>query len=181
MKFKINCPRKIFKSLHEHLFQNELEQAAFLFSEAIATGSKTIFNIVESHTINPDDWSYQGELYLEMKDEIKSGIILAARKRGLAIIDCHSHPFATDDVFFSPTDRKGIAEFSRYVKWKNNNKPFCALVFGKNSFDGVGWYGDYNSPCIIEDFNIEGSQANLKASATWDKNFKKWDKQNEPL
>ncbi len=169
MKVIINCQHEIYTPLRRHLFQNRLEQAAFFLAQTSIGNESIKFEVVDFHLIPSEGWDYQGDLYLEMKDDHKARIMKLARDSQLALIDCHSHPFSGDDVFFSPTDRSGISEFSSYVKWKNDNRPFAAIVFGRRSFDGVCWFGDYSKPLAVEHFNISGSPSGLKTKRTWNK------------
>src|SRR5262245_24501650 len=140
MNNTIVIPSGIAGALRSHLFGNDLEQGAFLFAEAKADDSGVLQLTVEDLYLVPSrGWEVQMEGYLEMKDSERAKIMKLAREKSLCAIDCHSHPRAGDDVWFSPSDVAGISEFAQYAKWKLDGKPFAAMVWGEESVDAVLW------------------------------------------
>src|SRR5204862_2134353 len=126
-------------------FQNEVEQGAFLFAEARSDGGELQLNVTDFYLVPPRGWEVQMEVYLQMKDSERAKIMKLAREKNLCAIDCHSHPRADDDVWFSPSDVAGISEFAEYAKWKLDGKPFAAMVWGEESVDAVLWHGDFTA------------------------------------
>jgi len=156
MNITIAIPEPIARKLEGHLFQNKLEQGAFLFARHAVAGDGLALEVVESHLVLPEGWAIQNEYHLEMRDEERAKIMRAARQSGLAAIDCHSHPGATDDVWFSGSDRHGIAEFADYARWKLPAQPFAALVWGRSSVDAVAWHGAFEEACPVRRVVIAG-------------------------
>jgi hypothetical protein len=171
VKCEIILPEHLHQTLMRHLFQNDLEQAAFLFASHAVDGGTLKMTAVDVHLVPADAWDYQSEMHLQMSDEERGKILKMARDKGLALVDCHSHPHAGDDVWFSGSDVSGITEFAAYVNWKLRNKPFAAIVWAEDSLDAVAWHGAFDSVQSVESVNIESS-AGIRAIApknTWHK------------
>ncbi len=143
MNNTIFIPSSIAATLHQHLFQNEVEQGAFLFAKAGCDAGRLHLDVTDFYLVPARGWEVQMEVYLQMKDSERAKIMKLARDKNLCAIDCHSHPHAGDDVWFSPSDVAGIREFARYAKWKLDGKPFGAMVWGEQSVDAVLWQGEF--------------------------------------
>jgi proteasome lid subunit RPN8/RPN11 len=169
MRCEINLPKELHQKLIKHLFQSDLEQAAFLFATFKTEGDRLQMTTVDIHLVSPEAWDYQSEMHLQMSDEERGKILKMARDKGLALVDCHSHPHAEDEVWFSGSDVAGITEFAAYVNWKLGNKPFAAIVWGEDSIDAVAWHGAFDSAQPVEAVRIEnGSKPRILAPKnTW--------------
>jgi len=152
----------------EHLFQNEIEQGAFLFARTEVLGDDLALVVVDSYLVPARGWEMQMDVYLQMKDSERAKIMKMARAKNLCAIDCHSHPHAYADVWFSPSDVFGIAQFADYAKWKLDGRPFAAIVWGENSADAVVWSGDFAGPVTPDEILIVGpSPSKLKPTGSW--------------
>ena len=114
MKNNIIIPSGVAETLRRHFFQNDLEQGAFLFAEARRESRKLNLVVTEFYIVPASGWEVQAEIYLEMKDSERAKIMKLAREKNLCAIDCHSHPHASDDVWFSPSDVAGIFGRSQF-------------------------------------------------------------------
>ena len=156
---EIIIPSGIAEGLRRHLFQNEIEQGAFLFART-ETGEQTLSLVVEDFYLVPaDGWDVQMDVYLQMKDSERAKIMQMARAKNLCAIDCHSHPHAGSEVWFSPSDILGITEFAQYAKWKLHGKPFAAIVWGEDSADAVVWSGGFEGPATADAIQILGDDS----------------------
>jgi hypothetical protein len=168
MKREIHLPDDMKSVLKKHLFQNDLEQAAFLFSQYEETAGSIIFRPVEMYAVPPQAWDVQLDVYLQMSDSERAKILKMARDKGLALIDCHSHPHSYGDVWFSPSDVAGITEFAAYVKWKLNAKPFAAIVWGEQSVDSVAWDVDFSKANELDAIRVIGNETvTMKPTGSW--------------
>jgi hypothetical protein len=164
----ITIPTQVADALRRHLFQNDLEQGAFLFARTVRSREELNLAVEDFYLVPPNGWETQMDVYLEMKDSERAKIMKLARDKDLAAIDCHSHPRADGDVWFSPSDIFGITEFAEYAKWKLNGKPFAATVWGERSVDGVLWLNDSTSPLMLDQVKIVGVRAeSLVPKGTW--------------
>lgn len=156
MKSNIVIPAAIADALRRHLFQNDVEQGAFLFARAEQTEGALSLVVEDSYLVPARGWEVQMDVYLQMKDSERGKIMQMARAKKLCAIDCHSHPHAGADVWFSPSDVAGITEFADYAKWKLDGRPFAAIVWGEASLDAVVWSGDFAGPIVPEEIRIVG-------------------------
>jgi hypothetical protein len=157
MRYTVSMPEAMFERLRRDLFQNELEQAVFLYAEHRQDDNGIHVTAVDYHLVPPEGWEIQHEFHLELTDEERARVLKRARDGGYALIDCHSHPPVLDDVEFSPSDVWGITEFAQYVRWKLGGRPYAAMVWGQASVDAVGWHADFKSPSPISEILVEGS------------------------
>src|SRR5882724_10124968 len=104
MRNNIIIPSKIAETLHRHFFQNEVEQGAFSFAEAKRENEALNIIAADCYLVPASGWEVQMEVYLQMKDSERGKIMKLARDKNLCAIDCHSHPHARHDVWFSPSD-----------------------------------------------------------------------------
>jgi hypothetical protein len=168
VKFIINIPADIKKRVYKHLFQNELEQGAFLYSHYTEDIAKMTLEIVDQYLVPRSGWHIQSGFHLELKDDERAKIMKLARDKKYALIDCHSHINLGRKVAFSLSDKAGIGEFSGYVKWKLDGRSYVAIALNKTSADAVGWHGDYSKPCRINEIRIVGSNEKIIAPRyTW--------------
>jgi hypothetical protein len=151
MNAKIIIPAEIEGKLLAHLFQNALEQGAFLFSQSEINSDVVFLKVHDAYFVPPEGWEVQHELYLEMRDDERAKIMKLARDQGSGVIDCHSHPGSQGKVQFSPSDRTGISEFAAYAKWKLPGKPYAAMVWGETSLDAVLWQGEFQNPETVNE------------------------------
>lgn len=159
MKNTIVIEAAIYATLRRHLFRNNLEQGAFLFARPMSECGELKLVVEDAYLVPARGWEVQMEVYLQMRDSERSKIMKIARDKDLATIDCHSHPHAGDDVWFSPSDVAGITEFAQYAKWKLDGKPFAAIVWGENSVDAVAWQGDFTDAERVNEIVVPGSSA----------------------
>lgn len=173
MKYVLIIPEDIQRVLREHLFQNELEQGAFLFAHIVNSSKKFGLEATDIYLVPPHGWQVQLDIHLEMKDSERARIMNIARTRGLAVIDCHSHPNSNDAVWFSPSDYLGITEFASYAKWKLEGRPYAAMVWGTSSVDAVIWYDTFTEAYQVDEVSIVGNSTEIMIpKRTWFKSKK---------
>lgn len=142
----------MYARLYDHLFQSDLEQGAFLFGAARGDS----FVVDNLYAVPSSGWDVQLEVYLEMKDSERAKIMHIAANRQCGVVDCHSHPGAGDDVWFSPSDIAGIGAFAQYARWKLRGQIYIATVWGEASVDAVSWSGAFARPEAVEAVVIDG-------------------------
>lgn len=168
MSRTIVIPANVAVTLRHHLFRNHLEQGAFLFAEVKQNLLGMHLFVKDFYLVPADGWEVQEDVYLQMKDSERAKIMKMARDKNLSAIDCHSHPRAADNVWFSPSDVAGINEFAQYAKWKLPGKPFAAMVWGEKSVDAVLWYGDFARGQRVHKIKIAGTPTKTMApTGSW--------------
>ncbi|MHB8732283.1 MAG: hypothetical protein ACYDAB_10905 [bacterium] len=154
MRYVVTVPENLERTVRAHLFQNNLEQGAFLFGRPIESADVLRLEVADVYLVPPEGWETQHDVYLEMTDAERAQIMKLARDGRFAIADCHSHPASGDDVWFSPSDRRGITEFAAYAKWKLDGRPYTAMVWGEASLDAVAWYGDFRQAQPVHQVHV---------------------------
>ena len=168
MKNNIVISATTVVELRRHFFQSEVEQGAFLFARPELRDGGLRMIVEDFYLVPPRGWEVQMEVYLQMRDSERAKIMKLARDKNLAAIDCHSHPHAGDDVWFSPSDVAGITDFAQYAKWKLGGKPFAAMVWGEGSVDAVIWQGDFTSAERVDSVQIVGGAGGiLRPKDSW--------------
>jgi hypothetical protein len=168
MNNSIVIPSNIAETLHRHFFRDEVEQGAFLFAHARPEAAGLHLDVADFYLVPARGWEVQMEIYLQMKDSERAKIMKLARDKNLCAIDCHSHPRAGDDVWFSPSDVAGITDFAQYAKWKLDGKPFAAMVWGEQSVDAVLWRREFTHAERVTSVQIVGnSNTTLIPTGSW--------------
>lgn len=147
----------IASTLRQHFFHNEFEQGAFLFADAKREAGGLQLVVADFYLVPARGWEVQMQVYLQMKDSERARIMKLAREKNLCAIDCHSHPGAREDVWFSPSDVAGITDFAHYAKWKLDGRPFAAMVWGEESVDAVLWQEDFADAQRISWVKVAGN------------------------
>lgn len=168
MNYNIIIPAQIERAVRGHLFQNRVEQGAFLFARIVRHRAEMLLEVEDGYLIPAEGWRVQTEIHLEMHDAERARIMKLARDKGLAIVDCHSHIASFEDVAFSPSDIIGITEFAAYAKWKLDGKPYAAIIWGELSVDAVIWVGDFRQAQRVRSIIIRnGGTDTLIPRGSW--------------
>lgn len=145
---RVNLSDAAQDAVKQHLFGRglEREQGGFLLCSAVPAGDELVFSGIEWIPLMPKDYVHHDVDYLELRDETRAALIKRAHDAAAAVVEVHSHPWPRP-ACFSPADLEGLAEFVPHVRWRLKRRPYGALVFGTNSFDGIAWHN--NSPLAI--------------------------------
>ncbi len=135
-------PEQVWSRACRHMFKDRNEQAVFMFARVDIEQDGLRLTVEDLRCVGAEDWKHQSSVHLEMDDNAFPRLMWDARERGLAVIDCHSHPGSREDVQFSFSDWNGISEFAGYAKWKLGGLPYVGMVAGEESLDAVAWYGE---------------------------------------
>lgn len=142
-------------ALAHHRHEQETEAGAFLFAEPKEDGELQVVDIVQ---LNPEDLVEQTAKYLELQAGVLQRMIVRAHRTSTALIEAHSHPFTKGPrVYFSPLDCAGLKEVGPHVSWRLPNRPYVALVFGRDAFDSLYWESGQEAFCGAVDIHVAGS------------------------
>jgi hypothetical protein len=132
------------------------EYGAFLFGKPQDGG---LLEVVGVELLEPRHFSSQSVGYLELRDGALQEMIARAHRSETALIEAHSHPFSTGPrVAFSPFDERGLSEVAPHVAWRLPGRPYVALVFGTDAFDGLFWASSDPSPSGAVDLIVNGER-----------------------
>jgi hypothetical protein len=146
----------MFDRLRDHLFQDELEQGAFIFAQLVEAEEEIVLRGIELYLVPPEGWRVHTAYRLEMTDEERAKILKLARDSGLCLVDCHSHLGFASEAAFSPSDRDGVKEFAPYVRWKLDRRPYVAAVWADDAVDAVMWEADFEDAQHVDEICVTG-------------------------
>lgn len=156
MEHQIIIPEAVYRPLRAHLFQNRMEQGAFLLARPENGRGTLRLRVFDLYPIHPTGWDTQSSVYLEMADAERARVMKVGRDGGWSLIECHSHPGSGSNVHLSQSDHAGLSEFVPYARWKLDGRPYAALVWGEASVDGRIWHGDFQIAWPITAVLIKG-------------------------
>ena len=130
------------------------EHGAFLFAKP---QSEQLVEVIDFELLQAVHFESQGFGYLELRDGALQEMILRAHQCETALIEAHSHPFSIGpSVSFSPFDEEGLSEVAPHVVWRLPGRPYVALVFGQQAFDGLFWSTHSRTPRGTVDLVVDG-------------------------
>ena len=153
MDVTIIFPKRQYTLLRKHLFKGHKEQAGFLFVTTKVMDSKIEISVEDIYLIAPKGWDYQSSFHLDLNDGEKLKIVLEARRRGVDLIECHSHR-CVGPAGFSRSDLSGFDEFVQYVWWKLPGKIYGAIVFTEDDSLGQIWLPKQKNEILINQIRI---------------------------
>jgi len=142
------------KKLRKYLFSfAPKEAAAFIISEFFR--DKEGIRFVARELMLPDvkDYCVQNEEGLDLFSDFIDRVVSKAEGENRTVIFCHSHPFATDKLSYSPFD-----DFSEKVLLCDymEGKPVGSLLFGQSKIIGGVWFSLEEFPEIVHQIRLVG-------------------------
>ncbi len=111
--------------------------------------------MVEWRLISPQELVHQGPYHLELRDDVRAGVIKRAHDIGASIVEFHSHIFRGRPGF-SWSDMRGFEETVPHCIWRLKGKPYFAVVVSRGGFDGLAWFSRDGAPTQLEWINGGG-------------------------
>jgi hypothetical protein len=152
-------------AVRQHLFQDRVEQVAFL----LAQFSDDEFVINDVMRIARAGFDYQSALHVSLSDEERARVIKWAWDKGGSLVEAHVHLF-DEPATFSSTDIGGLREFVPHIWWRLRKRPYAALIYGPESFDGLAWIADAESAEQVSTLRVPGRverQASGRSLERW--------------
>lgn len=146
MGHRITIPSPDYRTMCDHLLQNEDEQAVFLYADVEAHGMGITFSVRAMEMVPAEGFDVQSGFHLSLNDDVLGAVIKRAWDSGRSIIEAHSHPFPGLPASFSPSDIWGLRELVPHVGWRLGGRPYAALVFGPDTFDAMVWRQNAANP-----------------------------------
>ncbi len=144
--------------LFEHLFKDGMEQVAFVFAEATATGDGVLFSAQDAYLVQADEFAFQSEYHVSLNDDCLGRVIKQAWDRKASLVDLHSHISGLHPTRFSPSDLCGLSDFVPHVWWRLKHKPIAALVVSPSSFDALVWTSSPDDPEGLASLRVGGGE-----------------------
>lgn len=132
-----------YSTLQQHLLGSDsgCEEAAFLFCELLESSTVLRLRVKEFILLPEEAFVSRSAWYLELSPATRGAVIKRAHDLGACLVECHSHP-GQRHAEFSASDLAGFSDFVPHVRWRLPGRPYGALVFAANSFDGLVWLNE---------------------------------------
>lgn len=160
---KIVVHEQVWNRMRAHLLSDNSEHLAFFFVNSVRQSNGVTFIVKDVRLISDDDLE-DNSFSIKLKLDAILSVTNEAKKRGMSLIEAHSHPFSTANVNFSRTDMDGFKEFVPYILDSLGGRPYGALVLGQSSVSGLCWQTKQGK--TIDKIVIHGDSLTLIASAT---------------
>jgi len=153
MKMDLNGKLSL-KDIKGHLFPKDInsENALFLF----AKDKISSFEIIDYRMLSPYDFEIQLSYHIQIKSEVLGQLIKKVHDLNACLIEIHSH-LEKEKASFSLSDWNGFNDFVPHILWRLPSRPYGALVFTYDSFDGIYWKNDVKRPKVIQGI-IDGNK-----------------------
>jgi hypothetical protein len=159
----ISTPAVIYEDLMIHFAAEDVEHAAFLFTEPAGAAQ---LRVAELYRVPPEDFAFQSSYHIELSDAVRAHVIKRAWDIGGSLIEAHSH--LGGPAAFSKSDLHGFLDWVPHVRWRLANRPYIALVFAGDTFDALVWQ-DAESPTPLESLDVDGRPSQAPTSITYSK------------
>ena len=143
-----------WKRISSHLLQNEIEQAAIVFSSTSRENGGIRFDEVDHILLGPGDFEIQSAYHISLTDEAQAMIIKTAWDKKLSIVEFHSHVDPRHYPRFSPSDLLGFEEFVPHVWWRLGGRPYAAVVVAELGIDSLAWTENPRIPELLTHLRI---------------------------
>jgi len=128
----------MYSGIRAHLLQNELEHVCFLYYSTHFNKGTYFMDVQDLYIVPADEYDYQHELHVSLKEECQSKVIKKAWDKNLSLGEIHSHP-ASRSAVFSEFDISGFKEFVPHIWWRLKKGPYFALVISQLQIDALAW------------------------------------------
>lgn len=134
---KLVFPGRTLDELAETFRQTELESFALVLARPVVVSERNIRLLAESIHV-PADTEYEVRSRIEVRPAAGFRLPLEkrARKEGLSLVYCHSHPAQRGTPTFSSTDTHSEKPLARYAAERVPGVPHAALLIGADRIAG---------------------------------------------
>ena len=151
----IRMTSKQFETLRDYLLSDPQQEAAVFLVAGFFKNDKGIHFVVRDVLIPTDnDYNFRSNYHLEISPIFFNKAISKAERNNITVIQCHSHPFAKDELWYSPSDFAGESTSSQTIYDCLNAKPMGSLLFGQNVIIGRAWTVPGKKPEPIDELRI---------------------------
>lgn len=164
MGIVLSISASLNRDLRRHLFKADVEQLAFLLARQLDSNSQ-VFKLTELWLVPSHGFEIQSRFHISLLPEIHAKVIKWAWDQGASLVEAHSHR-GDMPAAFSPSDIAGFEETVPHVWWRLEGRPYAALVFTHQGFDGLVWMTSPSSPLGIEGLRVEGEMEQQSTGLT---------------
>lgn len=140
----------LWRGLREHLLADGDEHVAFLLVRP--SGDRLLAR--DLLPIPDSELDHRSAHGVSVRLPALMDVMNEAVRRGLALVEAHSHPLSKGGVRFSRTDELGHGEMVSHMSAVAPERPYGALVLGPDAVHGRVWRG--GEPSAIDAVTVLG-------------------------
>ncbi len=134
---KLVFPNNELTDLASQFRAERLESFALILARPVKTSTKNWRMLVQSiHVPAPDEYEQRSEVTVRPSAAFRLAIEKSARRNGLSLVYCHSHPREPGIPSFSGIDDKTEVLLATYSRDRVGTMPHIALLVGRRRFQG---------------------------------------------
>jgi len=132
---KIIFPKKELSDLAQKFRADRLESFAFILARPVKTSTSNWRLLVQSiHLPTSDEYGLRSETSVQPTATFRLGVEKLARRDGLSLVYCHSHPHEPGIPSFSRIDDETEIPLAHYSRDRVGTMPHVALLVGSEGF-----------------------------------------------
>ena len=132
---KLVFPNNELTDLASQFRAERLESFALILARPVKTSTKNWRMLVQSiHVPAPDEYEQRSEVTVRPSAAFRLAIEKSARRNGLSLVYCHSHPREPGIPSFSGIDDKTEVLLATYSRDRVGTMPHIALLVGAEGF-----------------------------------------------
>ena len=147
----IRMTSKQFETLRSYLLSDPRQEAAAFLVAGFFKNDRGVHFVVRDVLIPEDkDYNFRSDYHLEVSPIFFNKAISRAERNNVTVIQCHSHQFSKDGLWYSMSDYAGESTSSKTVYDCLESKPMGSLLFGQNMIIGRVWLTPNKKPEPID-------------------------------
>ena len=152
----LQLPADVHAAIQRHLLRGlgSNEEAAFVFVRP-DTVAPNVLAYADWTAVPTDGFCVQLPYHFELTDEARASMIKRAHDLRASVVELHSHTNKWPAAF-SSSDWAGFEELVPHMWWRLKGRPYAAVVFSQNSFDGLVWRTDPHTPERLAGILVDG-------------------------
>ena len=132
---KLVFPKNELTDLASQFRAERLESFALILARPVKTSTKNWRLLVQSiHVPTPDEYEQRSEVTVRPSAAFRLALEKRARRNGLSLVYCHSHPRQPGIPSFSGIDDKTEMPLAAYSRDRIGTMPHIALLVGAEGF-----------------------------------------------
>ena len=125
---------ELWHQLRDHVLADGDEHVAFVLAKA--AGERLL---ARETILIPDDKLERQWDSVSLRSSALLDVMNTAVRKGLALVEAHSHPLSVGEVDFSLIDDRGQEELVAYLSDVMPGQPYGAIVIGQDAIRGKVW------------------------------------------
>lgn len=142
-----------FTKIQQYVLADESEAAVFLIAGYFENEFGIHFTVRNIIIPNERDYDVRSPYRLEVSPMFFNKVISIAEGNNVTVIQCHSHPFSKNELWYSASDNSGESLSSQTI-YKCLGTPMGSLLFGSDGVIGRAWLPGKNKPIQIEQLRL---------------------------